>query len=330
MLNPDSFKEPDNFTFGTFQNAKGANIRYGHVKAEGETKGTVVILPGFRETAEKWFEVTREMQKKGFDVYIMDWRGQGGSDRYIKGSQKAHSEGYDEQIATLHQFMTTVVDKNAAKPVVMMAHSMGAHLGLRYLKEHEGTFDSAVLSSPMLDIVTAGLPKPLARQMAKFAKAGNYLEKYIPGGTDWTEEKFENNTKTSDPERFHASNEIFLKNENLKTGDPTYGWIYHTFSSIDVLNDEDYLKAIKTPILMGVTDHDKIVDPAAQQRALKLLPNVQSIDLKGAKHELWMERDELRDPWKNKVDGFLDERLKAAAPAPKKPSPPKPPRPSAP
>lgn len=324
---PENFKEPDGFTWGHFKNAKNADIRYGVAKAEGEIKGTIVIGTGFRENIEKYFEVTRDMQKRGFDVYLMDWRGQGGSERYIKGSQKAHHEGYDEQIETLHQFTQNIVDPAAKKPLILMGHSMGAHIGLRYLKEHEGVFDSAILSSPMIDIVTAGLPKPLARQMAKFAKAGNYLEKYIPGGTDWTEEPFKDNKKTSDPARFAAEQEILRGNPDLQIGQPTYGWVYHTFCSIDILNDEDYLKAIKTPILMEISDNEKIVDRAAQDRALTLLPNTTKVEIKDAKHEIWMERDELRDQWLEKVDGFLEERLKAAAPAPKKPNPPGRPRP---
>src|SRR4029078_12049972 len=100
-------------------------------------------------------------------------------------------------MGTLPQFTQKIMPKSD-KPLIMVAHSMGAHTGLRYLKEHEGVFDSALLSSPMIDIVTAGLPKPLARQMAKFAKAGNYLEKYIPGGGDFKgREAFEGNNKTS-------------------------------------------------------------------------------------------------------------------------------------
>ena len=323
---PDSFKEPDGFQWGHFANAKGADIRYGHVKAEGESKGTVVILGGFRENSEKYFEVTRDMQKRGFDVYLMDWRAQGGSEKFIKGSQKSHNEGYDEQIATLDTFMTTIVSPAAKKPVVMLAHSMGAHLGLRYLNEHAGVFDSALLSSPMIDIVTAGLPKPLARQMAKFAKAGNYLEKCIPVGTDWVEEEFKDNKKTSDPVRFAAAQEAVKNDDKLKMGDPTYGWIYHTFASIDILHDEDYLKAIKTPILMEVSDNEKIVDRSAQDRALKFLPNAKVVDIHDAKHEIWMERDALRNQWLDKVDEFLKERLLANAPAPKKPSPPSKPR----
>jgi lysophospholipase len=323
---PKNFTEPDNFQWGHFKNAKGADVRYGLAKAEGESKGTMVIGPGFRENGEKYFEVMRDMQKRGFDVYVMDWRGQGGSERFIKGSQKAHHEGYDEQIATLHQFVDTVIPATSKKPLMLMAHSMGAHIGLRYLNEHPGVFDSAILTSPMFDIVTAGVPKKLARQMAKFAKAGNYLEKYVPGGTDWVEDTFKDNKKTSDPVRFAAEQEISRTNDNLKIGEPTYGWVYHTFTSIDVLNDEDYLKAIETPILMEVSGKEQIVDRAAQDRALTLLPNVRKVEIADSKHEIWMERDDLRNKWLEKVDEFTAERLQLANPAPKKPSPPSKPR----
>lgn len=316
------FEEPKDFVWGAFKNAKGADVRYGRLKPQGDVKGTLVIAPGFRENIEKYFEVIREMSSKGYDVWMMDWRGQGGSERYIKDSQKAHHEGYDEQIETLHLFTSTVVEKSKG-PLMLMAHSMGAHIGLRYLKEHEGVFDSAMLSSPMFDIITGTLPRPLARQMAKFAKAGSYLDKYIPGGSDWTPEKhpFANNNMTSDPDRYAVTEEIYGRNEDLKIGDPTYGWIYHTFASIDTLNQEDYLKAIKTPILMQVSDEDKVVVRGAQDRAADLLPNCEKVEIKGAKHEIWMERDALRDIWKAKVDTFMETRVKEAKATPKKPNP---------
>lgn len=321
-MNPE-FQEPKDFEWGSFKNAKGADIRFGHLKSEtGKARGTLVVAPGFRECIEKYFEVIREMASKGYDVWIMDWRGQGGSERYIKGSQKAHHEGYEEQIETLHRFATTVVQKSEG-PLMLLAHSMGAHIGLRCLKEHEGVFDSAMISSPMLDIQTGTLPKPLARQMAKFAKAGNYLDKYIPGGGDWTEEKhvFQDNTVTSDPERFKVIKEIYGDSEDLRIGDATYGWVFHTFASIDILNQEDYLKSIKTPVLMQVSDDDKIVVTGAQLRAASLMPNCEKVEIRGAKHEIWMERDALRDVWKEKVDAFMEDRVKKAAPDPKKPKP---------
>lgn len=319
---PENFKEPAGFQWGDFSNLKNAKIRYGFLQPEGEVKGTMVISTGFREPIEKYFEVIREMTAKGFAVWVMDWRGQGGSDRYLKGQpQKMYSEGYDEQIATLHQFVDEVVKKSPG-PLILTAHSMGAHIGLRYLKEHDGVFDSAVLSAPMFDVNTGTFPKQVARQMARFAKAGNYLEKYRPGGGEWNEkeDKFEGNGRTSDRERFDAGVELYRIKPELRTGDPTYGWVYHTFKSIDILKDEKYLKAIKTPILIEISGSDPIVDSAASDRACNFLPNCTRVDIKEAKHEIWMERDDLRNQWLKKVGDFLEERLKKHAPAPKKPS----------
>lgn len=326
------YSEPAGFKWGSFTNAKGADIRYGSLKAKGESKGTVVMLPGFRESIEKYFECAQEMRDRGFDVWVMDWRGQGGSQRYLQENpQKMHHEGYDEQIETLHRFTQNVVDKAPSGPMMMMAHSMGAHIGLRYLKEHEGVFDSAILTAPMLDINTGTLPKPLARQMAKFAKAGNYLEKYIPGGEDWSEEKnqFKNNNKTGDEPRFKAAQDIVRAKPDLKTGDPTYGWVYHTFQSIDILNQEDYLKGIETPILMQISEHESVVDKPAQERAAGLLPNCRRVDIAGAQHEVWHESDALRGEWLAKVDAFMAERIAPPGPRPKKPEPsaPRPPKP---
>jgi lysophospholipase len=176
----------------------------------------------------------------------------------------------------------------------------------------------------MFDIVTGAIPKPLARQMAKFAKAAGNLEKYVPTGSDWSAEKlpFENNNKTSDPARFENSVNLVRNNDMLRNGEPTYGWIYETFKSIDILNHEEYLKEIKTPILMEISGREEVVDKEAQERAIGFLPDCHVVRIPDAKHEIWSERDELRGQWLAQAAQFLDERSAPPQAAPKKPKPP--------
>ncbi len=318
---PARFEEPAGFTWGSFTDAGGANIRCGSMQPAGEPKGTIIIAGGFREPVEKYFEVMRDLTDKGFAVWMMDWHGQGGSDRYLKDNpQRMYGEGYDEHIATLHQFATTVVEKSKG-PLILTAHSMGGHIGLRYLKEHEGVFDSAIFTSPMCDIKTPGLPRRWLRCWSILLKAGAFLENYVPKGHDWDEKTdgdFATNDLTSDPARFGVLAEIYRKKPELKMGDPTYGWVMHTFESVAILRDAEYLKSIKTPILMEIAGDDKVVDSAASTRAAGLLPNCTRVDIPEAKHEIWMERDDLRAPWLAKVGAFLDERLGQQKPAPKK------------
>jgi lysophospholipase len=318
---PARFEEPANFKWGSFSDAGGANIRYGSLQPAGEPKGTIVLAPGFREPIEKYFEIIRDMTDRGFAVWMMDWHGQGGSDRFIKDHpQRMHNEGYGEHIATLHQFATDIVKKSSG-PLILSGHSMGAHIGLRYLKEHEGVFDSAVFTSPMCDIQTPGYPRSVAVMLARGARATRSLSKYVPKGHDWDEKTdgdFATNDLTSDPARFGVLADIYKRKPELKMGEPTFGWVLRTFESIDVLRKEDYLKAIKTPVLIGISGNDQIVVAAATERACGILLNCTRMDIPEAKHEIWMERDALRAPWLAKVGAFLEERLGQQKPAPKK------------
>ena len=227
-----------------------------------------------------------------------------------------------------------------------MAHSMGAHIALRWLHDHNqqnGPVKSALLTAPMIDISTAPLPKSLARQMAKIAKTGNYLENYIPTGGDWVDEHtpapakgrkpantiatdVASSNATSDPQRITVLPTIFAQKPYLKLGDPTYGWIYHSFQSIDILNEPGYLEAIKTPILMEISGRERVVSHAACIKASERLPYCERFDVADAKHEIWMERDQLRNAFLKAVDGFLAHGPQVTA----KPSPKSPPKNSAP
>jgi len=320
MSLPPRFEEPAGFKWGSFKDAEGANIRYGSIQPPGAPKGTVVLASGYREPIEKYFEVMRDLTEQGYAVWMMDWRGQGGSDRYIASNpQKMFNKGYEKDVETLHRFATQIVEKSEG-PFFYMAHSMGANMGLRYLKEHEGVFDAAVLNAPMLDINTMGIPYAVARAMVRTAQATGKLESYIPKAGDWKPVNFDKNRLTHDPARYAVLPELYRRNPALKMGEATYGWVQESFRSVDILRDEKYLKSIKAPILMGIAGDDKVVDASASARAAGILPNCTRVDMPEAKHEIWMERDDIRAPWMARITAFFAERAGRPTPQPKKSS----------
>lgn len=313
MTLPARFEPPASLKWGHFTDKQGTRLRYASLApAAGAPKGTVVISMGFREMAEKYVEVMRDFSERGYAVWVMDWRGQGGSDRYLKDQpQRMHSEGYDEHIAALHSFVTDVV--NTGGPRLLLAHSMGGHIGLRYLKEHPGIFDAAVMTSPMLDIKTEGYPRAAALALTQFVRLARKLTEYIPGGHDWNEAKdevFEGNPYTHDAARFAVRGAVLRAKPELRMGQPTFGWLVHTFNSISKLNKESYLKSIDTPILMEVADEERIVVKEAALRAASLLPNCTGTIVPAARHELWMESDAIRQPLLDRALAFFDARVK--------------------
>ncbi|HEX5665677.1 MAG TPA: alpha/beta hydrolase, partial [Hyphomicrobium sp.] len=88
----------------------GAGLRYARWPAtRGPRRGTVVIAPGRGEFIEKYFEVVAELRRRGFAVAVMDWRGQGGSDRLLDHPRKGHVEDFAEYDRDLRQFMKEIV-----------------------------------------------------------------------------------------------------------------------------------------------------------------------------------------------------------------------------
>ena len=90
--------------------------------------------------------------------------------------------GVKNDVADLHQFVTTIVERRG-KSLLLFAGSFGGHISLRYLHEHPKSFDFAVLVSPMLDIKTGTWPRWVARSLANLATTIGFGESYVPAVT---------------------------------------------------------------------------------------------------------------------------------------------------
>jgi lysophospholipase len=116
----------------------GARLRYGHWPAiAAKPRGKVVVLGGRGEFIEKYAtEVVGELLGRGFEVFSMDWRGQGLSQRALAETEKGHIEDFAVYRDDLHRFLTVVVGASTDKsPVLLLAHSMGGLTTLRVLAD---------------------------------------------------------------------------------------------------------------------------------------------------------------------------------------------------
>ena len=106
---------------------KGLRLRYASWRsALKDRRGTVCIFPGRNEFIEKYFEVVGELRRRGFAVAILDWRGQGGSSRLVRGQLKGHVGDFSEYEEDLAHFMKGVVLPDCPTPYFALGHSMAA------------------------------------------------------------------------------------------------------------------------------------------------------------------------------------------------------------
>ena len=295
---------------GTFTTGDGLSIRYGVWSVGSDRcRGGVLVLNGRKEFLEKYAETIAELNQRDYTVFSFDWRGQGLSTRLLADRRKGHVRSYADYQQDLIQFVEQIVLPAARRPLIVLAHSMGAHLALRLLHRHPDTADRVVLTSPMIDIRTAPYPRCMVGVFARTAMCAGLSEKYLPGATGRSALKrsFEGNPLTSDPQRFSVERNAIADNPDLELGGPTFGWLAATLDSIGLIQRPGYLETIAAPLLMVAAGRDAVVCGASQRRACSRLPDCRFLLLEDARHEVLMERNQIRAAFWRAFDRFVAE-----------------------
>lgn len=309
LLSLPRFSQPDGWNWDKFKSSTGHSIRFGSVFPKSETKAIVICLPGFREFGEKYFEVAHNMLARGYAFFVIDWLGQGGSDHLLDDPHKVHSLGFEQNIKDLNQLIENHVKPRAAKlSAIFLGHSMGGHLGLRYLHDHQdGYIKAAAFSAPLINITQfASYPSWLVNAVCAVLQFRG--SSYIPGGATVADIKRAagpgQGDYSSDPVRDQIHYLWYDQSASLQVKGPTYAWLYQMAKSCAVLHSPGYLKKIETPVLIGVAGQDKIVSSDSTRRLCSRLPHGEILEISQAKHEILMEKDEIRDRFLSGFDDF--------------------------
>ena len=301
------------WTFDWFQPPGGGRLRYGWAK-NFDAKATLVLFMGRCEYLRKYDEVAREWRERGFQVFALEWRGQGLSDRPLENRQKCHIEDYAVHALDLGAWLEAVVKPLEIGPSVVFAHSMGGLIALRALAAQPGRFAAAVLSAPMIEINTDPFPPAAARLLARAACALGYGGSYAFGQGDYHPEVdalFDGNAVSADPVRFGRIHEGYRVNPRLMVGGVTFGWLAASFRAQAALLRPETLGRIATPALLLIAPEDRLIPAAALRRLGAALPACVVREYPEARHDLLSEGDPQRRLVWEDIDRFINHRLSA-------------------
>jgi lysophospholipase len=279
------------------------SIRVAFIPYSGKKlRGSVIISPGRSEFIEKHATTAIDLIARGFNVLIVDQRGQGWSDRLAANPMAGHMDSFTFAAEHLGLAIAAAGDRLKG-PHILLGHSMGGNIGLEAaLAGHLPSVVAAAFSAPMWGLVVP----PYAKAMAKFMVSVGQSETVAPTTPKvWAPAVFEGNAVTHSPFHFARNNALFLAEPALQIGGPTNGWLDGAFTNMDSFTP-DRLAPLKLQILVVSAEAESVVDNSAHIRIVGQLPNAVLRTVPGAKHEMLHELPHLRDQFWAHFDAWLE------------------------
>ncbi|MCW8329510.1 alpha/beta fold hydrolase [Photobacterium sp. SDRW27] len=258
----------------------------------------IIVVNGRIESYWKYQELFYDLVQQGYDVFALDHRGQGVSDRMAEDTELGHIEEFDHYVSDLKTFFDTIIAPKGYLQHFMLAHSMGGTIGSLFMAEHPTLIDSAVLSAPMHGININNWMKPIASPLARVVEQVQRQPDYAPGQVPYYPKPFPNNPLCQSQARYKWFRDLYEHKPELKIGGPSARWVWQGIAAAKrcIAQAPD----ITTPILLLQGSDDFIVDNRAHNLFCQAMQQAdrscQLTVIDGARHELLFEADQYRHP----------------------------------
>jgi hypothetical protein len=192
------------------------------------------------------------------------------------------------------------------RPYFALAHSMGGAVAIRAVHDGWSPFRRIVTTTPMIQIAVVRRLR-LAVLAARMLRLLGFGKSFIPGGgeTSIATKRFADNPLTGDPRRYSRNAAAASAVGNGAIGDPTIGWLDAAFRFMKGFMNPRFGLKVRSPVLIIAAGSDVIcATPAAERFAARLKAGF-AIVIPGARHEILMERDRIREQFWAAFDAFV-------------------------
>lgn len=283
---------PEGATVAVITAADGVGLRAARWPATADpARGTVCLFTGWGEQIERYFPVIEALRRRGFAVAVLDWRGQGGSERLAGNPRKGHVGSFAAYRRDVEAFRSWVRHPDCPGPHFAVAHSMGGNVLLSAAPDLDGWIVRLVLSAPMLGLPTRHLGAGGIRLTTRLLRLIGLGRMFAPGqvGRIRRARLFEHNGLTSDPDRYARLAGIVAAHPELSVSAPTVAWVSAAQAAIDRLGRDGFAARVSVPVMMVNCGGDRVVPPRTIETMARRLRSPAYVLVPGARHEILAE-----------------------------------------
>jgi len=299
---------PEGARSGLITTPDGTRLRYARWPSiPAQARGTICLVHGRTEFIEKYFETVNDLRRRGFAVATFDFRGQGGSDRMLRNPRKGHVDRFEDYEQDLETFMRKVALPDCPPPLYGLGHSTGGNVLLLSANRMRTRMERIVVTAPLVRLARAPFRPGLLRAITGTLSFLGFGGFYAPGSGSEPQHarSFTNNPLTSDIDRYRLVGKLSAAAPELTIGGPTIHWVYAACVAMDRLEARGFGLDIHVPILMVAGGIDPVISRQSIERLADRMKSAGQVLVAGARHEVLMERDELRDQFWAAFDAFI-------------------------
>ena len=244
--------------------------------------GTIVLIHGLAEHSGRYSATAEYFARHGWAIYACDLRGHGLSpDGHNPG--RVHVDDFDDYARDVDAILSLARERYPDLPCVILGHSMGGLISLRYAIRYPDALDGAVISSPGLGAHPDAQPPKLLELAVRVL---SWLSPRSLFPTD-----LDSNAISRDPEVVRAYIDDPLVSEKVSAR-------WYTSITRCMADMQDKAKELRIPALLMQSGADTLVDPETTRRWAARVPveNIEFVMWDGLYHEMFNEpeKDQVR------------------------------------
>lgn len=239
------FWAPEGWAWGTIAVKGAPEVRYGVSSPSTGPRGRVMIIAtGYGESAEVYFETARDLNDRGWTVWVIEPHGQGGSGRFSGGRDTGRSAGFDRDAQAIRALVEQVVRPAQADQVVLAGHGSGGLAAVMALEGGLSRVDRLFLWDPDFT------PSRQAAEAANYTRFG--LGFLRAEGRGWKRPEGNITRRKTLPLAWPVAN------PDLRMGSPGWSWIDAEAEAISTALAPAALERVAAPtVIRGrATDED--------------------------------------------------------------------------
>ena len=237
--------------------------------------GVIVLIHGLADHSGRYTATAEYFAAHGWAIFAVDLRGHGlSSDGHKPG--RVHVSHFDDYALDVNAILGLASARCPGLPRVILGHSMGGLVSLRYVIGRPDALDGAVISSPML------APHPDGRLPKLLALVVGLISRLSPGLL------FPTKLDASKVSRDAGVVAAYI-DDPLVSGKVSARW--YTSANQAMADIQGRAAELHLPTLLMQSGADKLIDPEATRRfaAAIAADNIEFVVWDGLYHEMFNE-----------------------------------------